>query len=415
MNKFKNKKLQFLIIPMIILTICTSSILLFETKRQYKEVSIITNNTIATIIGTLKEKYPEIELKDIIKVLNSEDEDKSSEFEFGKRELFKYGIDIDEIESIITVQNQMENNLIINIVIINIYSFIWLILIFVYLNRRDRRLKEITNYIYEINNKNYQLDIIENSEDELSNLKNELYKVTVMLKEESENSKKDKEKLKISVDDISHQIKTPLTSISIMLDNIKENPEMDSQTKQKFIFEISRQIEWINWLVISMLKLSKLDADVVKFYHENINVKQFINEIIKNLEIPIEIKNQNIVIEGNEDVLFEGDYKWQQEAITNIIKNCIEHNKNNGNIFISYEENSLFTKISIKDEGEGIPKEELRHIFERFYKGKNSSENSVGIGLALAKSIIEKNRGMISCKSELGIGTEFIIKYMKRT
>ncbi len=198
-----------------------------------------------------------------------------------------------------------------------------------------------------------------------------------------------------------------------MIDNIKENPEMDNQTKQKFIFEISRQIEWVNWLVISMLKLSKLDADVVKFYKENINVKQLINEIIKNLEIPIEIKNQNIVVIGNEDVSFEGDYKWQQEAITNVIKNCIEHNKNNGNIFVTYEENSLFTKISIKDEGEGISKEEIRHIFERFYKGKNSSENSVGIGLALAKSIIEKNRGMVSCKSEVGIGTEFIIKYSK--
>ncbi len=413
MNKLKNKKLQFLIIPMIILTICTSCILLFETKKQYKEVSTVTNNAIATIIGTLKEKYPDIELKDIIKVLNSEDEDKSSQFEFGKTELFKYGIDIDEIESIITVQNQMEQNLRINIIIIIIFSSFWLILFFVYLNRRDKRLKDITNYIYEIKNKNYQLDIIENSEDELSNLKNELYKITVMLKEESENSRKDKEKLKISVEDISHQIKTPLTSISIMIDNIKENPEMDNQTKQKFIFEISRQIEWVNWLVISMLKLSKLDADVVKFYKENINVKQLINEIIKNLEIPIEIKNQNIVVIGNEDVSFEGDYKWQQEAITNVIKNCIEHNKNNGNIFVTYEENSLFTKISIKDEGEGISKEEIRHIFERFYKGKNSSENSVGIGLALAKSIIEKNRGMVSCKSEVGIGTEFIIKYSK--
>ena len=127
----------------------------------------------------------------------------------------------------------------------------------------------------------------------------------------------------------------------------------------------------------------------------------------------MKLKNQQIVIEGNENASFIGDYKWQQEAVTNIIKNCIEHNKDNGNIFIKYEENTLFTKIIVRDEGEGISREDLKHIFERFYKGKNSSENSVGIGLALAKNIIEKNNGMISCKSELDKGTEFVIKYMK--
>ena len=282
-----------------------------------------------------------------------------------------------------------------------------------YLRKRDRKINQITQYINQIKNRKYDLDINENSEDELSNLKNELYKITVMLKEESEISKKDKDNLKMSVEDISHQLKTPLTSITIMLDNLKDNPNMDENTKQKFIFEISKQIDWINWLVISMLKLSKLDANVVQFYEEKINLKKFIDEIIKNLEIPIEIKNQQIDIEGNESASFVGDYKWQQEAVTNIIKNCIEHNKENGKIYIKYEENTLFTKITIRDEGEGMTKEDLKHIFERFYKGQNSSENSVGIGLALAKNIIEKNNGMISCKSELDKGTEFVIKYMK--
>ena len=286
-------------------------------------------------------------------------------------------------------------------------------IIILYLRKRDKKIKQITNYINQIKNKKYDLNIEENTEDELSNLKNELYKITIMLKEESEISKKDKENLKMSVEDISHQLKTPLTSITIMLDNLKDNPNMEEKTKQKFIFEISKQVEWINWLVISMLKLSKLDANVVQFYDEKINLNKFIGEIIKNLEIPIEVKNQKIIIDGNENVSFIGDYKWQQEAITNIIKNCIEHNANNGTIYINYEENSLFTKITIRDEGEGISKEDLKHIFERFYKGKNSSENSVGIGLALAKNIIQKNNGMINCKSELDKGTEFVIKYMK--
>lgn len=414
MSRFSNMKLKFLIIPIIIITVCVTLIFSFETNRQYKSVADSVNVTMASIIGKIKEEYPDIDISEIIKILNSNKN--SSEFQYeenGKQELLKYGINTDEINSIVAVQNQMNKNIIINIFLIIGFSFLCVVTILLYLSRRDKKLKEITSYIYEISNKNYQLDIDDNSEDELSNLKNELYKITVMLKEESENSKKDKENLKISVQDISHQLKTPLTSISIMLDNIKENSNMEEKTKQRFIFEISKQIEWINWLVVSLLKLSKLDADVATFNSQIINVSMLVNDIIKSLEIPIEIKNQNIIVEGLKDVTFNGDYKWQKEAITNIIKNCIEHNKDNASIFVSFEENSLYTRISIRDEGEGISKDELRHIFERFYKGKNSCENSVGIGLALAKSIVEKDGGMITCMSEVGVGTEFVVKYMK--
>lgn len=411
MKLFNNKNLEHLILPMLILTIVMCIVFTIQTFNQYKQVSIIVNQKIANIIGTITEKYPEIDTKEIVKILNSSNIEESKT---GQAELLKYGIDIKEVNSIIQVENQMKSNLIINILLIVLFSFLWLIIILFYLKRRDKKIKQITKYINEIKNKKYELNIDENSEDELSNLKNELYKITIMLKEESEISKKDKENLKVSVEDISHQLKTPLTSITIMLDNLKENPNMDENTKQKFIFEISKQIDWINWLVISMLKLSKLDANVVQFYDEKINLNKFITEIIKNLEIPIEIKNQNIIINRDNEAAFVGDYKWQQEAVTNIIKNCIEHNKENGTINIKYEENNLFTKISIKDEGIGIEKEDLKHIFERFYKGKNSTENSVGIGLSLSKNIIEKNNGIILCKSEIGKGTEFIIKYMKK-
>ena len=411
MKHLKNKNIKYLILPMIILTILSSIVITLQTYNQYKKVTITANQKIAEIIGTIIKQEPEIDTRTIIEVLNSKQD--TEEYQKGQEELKKYGIDINEANSIITVQNQMKQNLTLNIILIIVFSILWTFIIFEYLKRRDKKINQITQYINEIKNKKYELDINENSEDELSNLKNELYKITVMLKEESEISKKDKENLKMSVEDISHQLKTPLTSITIMLDNLKDNPNMDENTKQKFIFEISKQIDWINWLVISMLKLSKLDANVVQFYEEKINLKRFIDEIIKNLEIPIEIKNQQIVIEGDESASFIGDYKWQQEAVTNIIKNCIEHNKDNGKVYIRYEENTLFTKITIKDEGEGISKEDLKHIFERFYKGQNSSENSVGIGLALAKNIIEKNNGMISCKSELDKGTEFVIKYMK--
>ena len=411
MKIFENKNIKYLILPMIILTITASITITIQTIQQYKAVTITLNEKIAEIMGKISESNPEMDSREIIEILNSAKN--TEQYEKGQTELSKYGIEIDKINSIKLIENQMKTNLKLNILIIVLFSILWMTIIILYLRKRDKKIKQITNYINQIKNKKYDLNIEENTEDELSNLKNELYKITIMLKEESEISKKDKENLKMSVEDISHQLKTPLTSITIMLDNLKDNPNMEEKTKQKFIFEISKQVEWINWLVISMLKLSKLDANVVQFYDEKINLKKFIGEIIKNLEIPIEVKNQKIIIDGDENVSFIGDYKWQQEAITNIIKNCIEHNENNGTIYINYEENSLFTKITIRDEGEGIPKEDLKHIFERFYKGKNSSENSVGIGLALAKNIIEKNNGMINCKSELDKGTEFVIKYMK--
>ncbi len=409
MKLLKNKNIITIVLPIIVITSITSVIITNQTIKQYKNLTIILNEKIAEIVGNIKENYPEVDAEEIIKALNSNKRD--IDLQNGQEELMKYGIDIEQTNSIITIEKQMKNNIFYNVIAIIIFSLAWFITIFVYLYKRDKKIKEITTYINEIRNKKYELNIEENSEDELSNLKNELYKITIMLKEESENSKKDKENIKISVQDISHQLKTPLTSITIMLDNLKDNPNMDIETRQKFLFEISKQIEWINWLVISLLKLSKLDANVVEFKYEEINIQQLIKGIIKKLEIPIEIKNQQIIINGDENITFVGDYKWQQEAIANIIKNCIEHNAENSKIYINYEQNNLFTKITIKDEGEGISKKDLQHIFERFYKGQNSSENSVGIGLALSRKIIEKNNGMISCRSELGHGTEFIIKY----
>ena len=403
----KNKNIKLIIIPLTILMIFTCIVISMQTYSQYKKISVITNEKISEIIEYIIKENPAIDTKKIIQILNS------NEYKVGEEELKKYGINIEEINSIIAVQKQMKTNIILNIILIVLFSVLYMAIIFIYLKQRDKKINQITQYINEIKNRKYDLNINENSEDELSNLKNELYKITIMLKEESEISRQDKEKIKMSVEDISHQLKTPLTSIMIMLDNLKDNPNMDEDTKQRFIFEISKQVDWINWLVISILKLSRLEANVVKFSDNKINVKKFIDEIIDNLEIPIEIKNQKIIIEGNEDASFIGDYKWQQEAITNIIKNAIEHNKENGKITIKYEENVLFTKITIIDEGQGIAKEDLKHIFERFYKAQNSSDNSVGIGLSLAKNIIEKNNGMINCKSEIGNGTEFIVKYMK--
>ena len=218
----------------------------------------------------------------------------------------------------------------------------------------------------------------------------------------------------IAIEDISHQIKTPLTSISIMLDSIIENKEMDEETRKNFLNEIRRQLDWINWLVISLLKLSKLDSNTVEFNTKEFYVEKLIKQLLQNLSIPLDIKEQEVIVEGQKDTKLIADFNWQLEAMSNILKNCIEHTDERKRIYISYSENNFYTSIIIKDEGKGIAKEELKHIFERFYKGKSSSENSIGIGLALSKTIIEKDNGYIICSSTLGKGTMFEIRYMKK-
>ena len=403
MKILKNKKI---IIPIIILTIIIIATNILFTVNELKNNQRITSNVIAGIIGNIEKNYPNVSEKEIISILNSENE----EIEDGKNTLIKYGINIENQNAI----GQITNNklLIINILSIIILVFAILVILYIYSRSESKKIKEIEKYIEAINNKNYTLKISENSEDEFSNISNELYKTTVMLKEQASNSQKSQKTLQTNIEDISHQLKTPLTSISIMLDNIIDNPDMEIETRQKFLHEINRQIEWFNWLVIALLKLSKIDSGTAVFTKKEINVEKIINHVIQNLAIPLDIKQQKIIVNGNSSK-FIGDYNWQLEALTNIVKNCIEHTPNHKNIYIEFEENNFYTKITIRDEGVGIAKEDIKHIFERFYKGKNSSENSIGIGLALSKSIIERDNGYIICSSKEGEGTTFEIKYMK--
>lgn len=402
MRERKKLIILILLVTMFIELINCVIIVKQNKKYQYKVNIIITN-----IVGEISQNYPEINDEEILEILNDD-----GLGEQGKNILYKYGIDTNKMQAIKGLESQKKEMLINSIIISAVFACLVLVVIFIYENKQKRKIENIITYIEEINKGNYNLKIEENTENELSNLSNELYKITVMLKEQTEKSNKDKQILQTSLEDISHQLKTPLTSISIMLDNIRENPQMDEHTRQEFIHEISRQVDWINWLVISLLKLSKLESGTAIFKAEKIDVKKLIDNVIKNLAIPLDIKQQKInVSENKKDIYFIGDYNWQLEALTNIVKNCIEHTPENQNIYIEYSQNNFYTKIIVRDEGCGIEAEDLKHIFERFYKGKNSSSNSVGIGLALAKSIIEKDNGYIICTSNVGKGSTFEIKY----
>lgn len=402
-NKIELKKTIIYILIAISLAIIVFSGIYYY---QYREYTNNYNAKISTIVTKLIREYPELSKSEIIEIINSKDNT--------NQELFNtYGIDLNKESVVIENDKNFNIFLIINIIYIIIISITILALFLRYNKSKDKKLNEITKYIEEINNKNYKLYIDDNTEDELSILKNEIYKTTIMLKEVAENSKEDKIKLKDSLSDISHQLKTPLTSITILIDNIIDNPDMDKETRGEFAKDIKREITNINFLVQSLLKLSKLDADSVKFINENVKIADIINNSIKNVSVLCDLKNIVIEVKGNDTSKIYCDMNWQVEAITNILKNCVEHSNNNGKIIIDYEENQVYSKITIKDYGVGIYKEDLPHIFERFYKGKNSSNESIGIGLALSKTIIESNNGYIGVESEVGKGTRFTIKYFK--
>lgn len=393
--------LFFIISVMFCLGLCVLMV-----KQNKKETEII-NARIGEILGEVEKQYPQIDDEQIIRILNKEES-----FESGKDILDKYGINQDEMY-ITELKNKQERSFVINILVICVSYFLLILVFIIYLKFRQIKIDKLDRYIQKVAKKDYSLNIEDYSEDELNCLKDSLYKITVMLKEESENKAKQNESILTSVSDISHQLKTPLTSVLILLDNITENPDMDEKTKRKFLMEITRQIKGMNFLILALLKLSRLEAGAVEFESKKINLKDLIEDVLSDLDILIDVKEIEIVrnIKANPSVI--GDYNWNKEAILNIIKNAIEHTKQGKRVTIFLNENDVYSNIQVRDEGEGIDKEDLKHIFDRFYKTKNSKENSIGIGLALSKSIIEKQNGYIQVESELNNGTTFIIKYLK--
>ena len=404
----KNKlRLKQYITSTLIVSICLFVIFLILNIYEYKTYTKNFNNKISAIITLVKDKYPEITDKEIIEIINSNKQSDDSFF-------LKYGIDINNKAVLLENDKSYHTFLIINMSFLIITIASLCILYFRYNYKRKNDIKDIIKCIEQINRRNYELEIDTISEDELSILKNEIYKTAVMLKEAALNSNKDKLNLKKSLEDISHQLKTPLTSILVLLDNLIDEPDMDSSIRNDFIIDIKRNVININFLVQALLKLSKFDANTVHFIKKENNLEMIVKEAVKNVSTLCDLRNINIKLNTLENAKVECDAKWQIEAITNIIKNAIEHSKDNSSIIINIDNNRVYSKIEVIDFGDGISKRDIKHIFERFYKGENATSNSIGIGLALAKTIIEEDKGTIAVESNES-NTKFTIKYFKLT
>jgi len=402
----KNKEyLKKYLIQILVTIIVFLVLFLLVNQTQDKEYKKNFNYKINAILEVIQQEYPNIEKEQLINILNSEISEGNI--------LLDYGYDL---EKDFYIEQNNKINLKFNIIKIIILSLTFITIIHIFVKshlKSDKEINNIIKCIENINRKNYELELDELSEDKLSILKQEIYKTTIMLKENADNSLRDKINLKNSLQDISHQLKTPLTSINIMLDNVIDNPGMDIEIRQDFIKQIKREINNITFLVQSILKLSKFEANTITFNREEVSVKKIITETVKNVSNLCDLKNINIEINNSCKNKIKCDFKWQVEALTNILKNAVEYSYDDNKVLIECEDNNLYTQIKIKDFGKGMAQDDITNIFKRFYKGKSSSKDSVGIGLSLAKAIIEEDNGMISIESKKEKGTTMIIKYFK--
>lgn len=411
MNTFQNKEAKKYLILMAVfscLALVVFAVSMAFLETYYKKTE---NQAVFAMLAAVQEKYPEADLAKLVEALNNERDWNERERQALKEELSRYGID-DSVCFIREMKSAHRLAAAVGAVFFVIVEIVLVSLFVRYLIRRKKNIRLLEDYTERIFRGDYALELSDNSEDELSSLKNQLYKLMILLKEQAELARNQKKALAESVSDISHQLKTPLTSTQILLDNISDHPDMDEKIRRKFIKEISNQINGMSWMIVSMLKLSRLDAGVVEFAQEEISVNQMLCEAAENLEVIAELRQTEIEYPAEEkEMKITGDYKWNREAVQNILKNAIEHSPAGETVRIDLQQNDVYTAITITNKGKALTKEQQKQIFERYYSEAKFDENNFGIGLSLAKAVLERQGGYLSVESEEG-RTSFTLKYI---
>lgn len=392
--KTKNIFIMFLISIILIISL---NVILVKSYDNYLYRSY------SKVLNALAAKYPESETE-IIEIITKNKTNPNI--------LNKYGIETDTLKELNSYKDIRNKTILITTSFYLIILSSAILIYCCYSLKIKKEIKTINNYLGDILKGDYNLNIADYNEDELSILKNDIYKVTIKLKELSEYERHEQVYLMNTLEDISHQLKTPLTALMVTNDILKDN-NLTKKEQTEFLNKQTKELEKMEWLITTLLKYSKLDSGSVKLKKENVKVNKLINSILDTLSIALELKNIEIKLEDLNFTLI-CDNNWTKEAITNIIKNAIEHlDSAEGRIVIKGDDNPIYSSITITDNGPGIKKEDIKNIFKRFYS-KNTAKNSVGIGLNMAKLIIEKQNGKIEVESELGRYTTFSIIFPKK-
>lgn len=401
MELYRNPELRKSAKIIVVVNIIMISILLLIFNNGYNKIKEGYLDEKAEVIALISEKYPE-EAKNIIPVVlkNNISEEKVHK---GLEIMKEYGYTRDiNLKYMGAMYEPYRNGIILLLSVLILFMIIEIILNYKYHKLIFGKLRNLSIVSREIIRSNYDVDMDEYEEGEFSELTHGFIEMRDVIKNQMNMINEEKDFLVNLLSDISHQLKTPLASTILFVD-ILRNKKLKEEDRARFLDKSKIQLERIEWLIKSLLKLSKIDAKAISFNIKKNNLNTIIEGAIKDLEVLAERNNVRLVFE-EEELYIMCDKDWIKEAIINIIKNAIEHSKN-GTVKIIIEKSIIYTKVIIKDTGEGISHEDLPNIFTRFYK--SNKPDSVGIGLSLSKSIVEAHSGSINVSSEIGVGSEF--------
>lgn len=414
-RKRQINRLMAVLFAIILAVVLLYGNILLVSRQKQQERQMIT-----AMVGMLRKEMPSLSDKELMDLIKDPDEIEHR-LETGELLLQKYGYD-----DWFFAKQERENMwqlILFNSSVIFITALTCILMYALHRRRVHREVRRLQRYFDDLNHGSYDLEPGQAVEGDLSMLQSDIFKVTQLLRTSAEREKAKSEDLSRWLADISHQLKTPIASIRINLDNLLDDPDMPPDLQHDFLKECSMQLEWISSLVMTLLKLARIDAGTVELKKEEMDLMAVAREAEQKLGILSEIAQVEVVWESEPrgelidpadigEVPMIGDPAWQLEAVSNILKNCIEHSPAGSKVYLSMRNTAVFKELTIRDTGEGISEEDLPHIFERFYRAQNATRESVGIGLSLANSVVEAGGGKIMVTSEKGEGTTFIIRYL---
>ncbi|RPK31398.1 HAMP domain-containing sensor histidine kinase [Paenibacillus xylanexedens] len=406
----RNPEWKSVTVKVIVVQVMLAVLMFFFMSYQVSLINKAMVNQNAAVIGYVLKQAPQLENEIVHFITQGAQEQEIAE---GKRSLAQYGYkeDMDIRDQHILSNNALPIKTAVQVLL---FSIPFLLLLGWEYRKIFEKIRTITFAAEQVVEHQFGQPLPENDDGDFGALGRNFNAMAERLHNSLRQLKQEKTFLRNLLSDISHQLKTPLASLIVFNENLLDNPHMKQEMRTKFLDRSHQQLERMEWLIISLLKLARVEAGAITFQLERVRLREVMDHAVHSLRMLTDQKRQTIHIYGGEDMYLFTDEEWLTEALINLIKNALEHTPLGGRIEIIIEENSVFQTVIIRDQGEGISQADLPHIFKRFYRGKNVTKpQSIGIGLSLSKSIIEEQGGMITVESQLGKGTEFRISFSK--
>lgn len=408
----RNKELQSIIIKIIVFQLLFGMIVVILVNNYIDKINTAIIEQNQGLLGNLLSGHPELEQELIPYITKDISQER---IKLGEEILEKYGY-IKELNkySQPLLKDIVPSLYSILFVMIVLFTLLLIIIINLEYNKIYAKIRKVSTAAEKVVEGDFHVYLKDEGEGEFNILNHQFNQMANRLENSLETLKKEKVFLKNTISDISHQLKTPLSSLIMLNDLMLEDKEMDDLVRTTFLQRSKAQLERMEWLIINLLKVARIEAGAIEFKKEKIYLKDVVDLALETLRPKFNIDNVSVETPKGFKGIFYGDKEWTVEALINILKNSLEHSGEKKNVEIKLEETPLFSNITIRDYGEGIDAKDLPHIFKRFYRTNTRlKSDSIGIGLNLAKLIIESQEGSVSVKSVKGKGTTFTISFLK--